>query len=107
MRRRGGRAWRSLPPVRARRSQFPVEEIVDQVPAGIAYVQLSLHALTSTVTVFTAQFGLEDDRAIGLEGILNREFTTRAGMLPNHGYTILGVEQQEAALGEQRNSQSR
>jgi hypothetical protein len=100
-RRRGGRAWRSLPPVRPRRSQFPVDEIVDPVPAGIAYIQLSLHALTSTVTVLTAQFGLEDNRAQGLEYILNREFATRAEMLPNSGYTILRVEQQKAAAVEE------
>lgn len=104
-RRRGGGAWRSLPPVRPRGSQFPVDEIVDQVPAGIAYVQLSLHALTSTVTVLTAQLGLEDDRAHGLEGILNREFATRVEMLPDHGHAILRVEEQKvAALEEWRAS---
>jgi hypothetical protein len=96
-RRRGGGAWRSLPPVRPAGSQFPVDEIVDQVPAGIAYIQLSLHALTSTVTALTAEFALEDDQAQGLEGILNQEFATRAEMLPNRGHTILRVENQKAS----------
>jgi hypothetical protein len=93
---RGGGAWRSLPPVHPARSQFPVHEIVDQVPAGIAYIQLSLHALTSTVTALTAEFGLEDDRAQELEGTLNREFATRATMLPNGGHTIWRAEDQKA-----------
>jgi len=100
-RRGGGGAWRSLPSVRPAGSPFPVNEIVDQVPAGIAYIQLSLHALTSTVTALTAELGLEDDQAQGLEGILNQEFATRAEMLPNRGHTILRVENQKATAVEE------
>jgi hypothetical protein len=71
------------------------------VPAGIAYIQLSLHALTSTVTALTAEFGLEDDRARGLESILNQQFATQAKLLPNGGWTILRVEDQKAAAIEE------
>jgi hypothetical protein len=93
-RRRGGGAWRSL--TLARPAGSP-----DQVPAGIAYIQLSLHALTSTVTVLTAGFVLEDDRAQGLEGILNQEFATQAEILPDGAHRILRVENQKASAVEE------
>ncbi len=101
-RRRGGGAWRQLATVYPPNSQpFFVDEVTDQIPAGIAYIQLSLHALTSTVTVLTAGFGLDDDRARGLEDVLNQEFITRAKMLPDGGHTILNVERQKAAAVEE------
>jgi hypothetical protein len=100
-RRRGGGARRSLPPVRPKDSESASDEIVDQVPAGIAYISLSLHTLTSTVTVLTAQFVLEDDQAQGLEGIVNREFATRAEMLPKHGHKVFTVEAQKASAVEE------
>jgi hypothetical protein len=43
-------------------------EVVDEVPPGIRFIRLELRTLTSTVTALTAQFGLDDDRALGLGG---------------------------------------
>jgi hypothetical protein len=70
--RRTGRysGWEQLPTVRPEGSQLRDDEVADQVPAGIRYILLEVRTLTPTVTVLTAQFGLDDDRARGLENIL-------------------------------------
>jgi hypothetical protein len=100
-RRRGGGAWRSLPYVQPTASPLAIDEIVDRVPPGTKYVRLSLHILTSTVTALTAEFGLDDDRAHGLERILNQKFAARAKILPGGGHTILDVERQKASATEE------
>jgi hypothetical protein len=54
------------------RDELGLPKVVDQVPAGIEYIRLKLRGLTSTVTALTAQFGLDEHRAQGLEDIANR-----------------------------------
>jgi hypothetical protein len=78
-----------------------IDEVYDQVPDGFAYIEISLHTLTSTVTVLTAEFGLDEDRARGLEGILNQDFATHAKMQPPGGYTILDAKTQKARRAEE------
>jgi hypothetical protein len=85
-RRRGGGGWHSLPLVRPSGSLPYGDEVDDQVPAGIEYIQLKLHSLTSTVTALTAQFGLDDVRAHGLERILNQELLPSGNRCPEVGW---------------------
>jgi hypothetical protein len=68
-RRRGGSGnWYQFPLVRPTGSRLGDNEVVDQVPAGIEYIQLEVRTLTSTVTALTALFGLDDDSAQGVSG---------------------------------------
>ena len=102
-RRRGRGGWRSLPTVRPAGYRFPVDDVVDQVPAGIAYIKLELRTLTSTVTALTAAFGLDHDRAQGLDGILNKELPAPEE-LPNRRRVIPAEDRKASAVEEWRTS---
>jgi hypothetical protein len=86
-RRLGQTAWHNVPYVRPRGSRGLGSWFEDQMPPGIAHIHLSLHTLTSTVTVLTAAFRLQDDRARELEDILNQDLGTRVEMRPKRGFS--------------------
>jgi hypothetical protein len=81
-RRRGGGAWRTVGVVVPKGSAgLGANRLQDQLPPGVASVSLALYSLTRSVTVLTAGFRLQNERAWGLESILNRDFVTRAERL--------------------------
>jgi len=68
-----------------------------QVPAGIRYIHLQVLTLTSTTTVLTATFRLDQDRERQLEEILNQDRTTFARRSANgKSFTTPNVGQQKA-----------
>lgn len=96
-RRRGGGGQLRLPFVRKGNGpSILLSEIYDQTPPGIDTIYLSLHTLTSTVTVLTAQFHLNDDRARKLEEILNQDLATGIELPQHGGFSILRVKEQKA-----------
>ena len=75
-------------------------KIEAEVPSGIEHVHLSVQMLTPTVTMLTAAFRLQDDRARGLEAILNRDITSRTEKSEN-GYSLLTVGLQKDRATDQ------
>jgi hypothetical protein len=75
-RREGFTAYKRMSIIAPKGSRI-MNRIEDEVPSGISYVNPCLYTLTSTVTVMVASFRLQDDRASGLETILNQDMTTK------------------------------
>jgi len=100
-RRRGRGAWRTLPSVSATGStafRHPAW-ITDDLPDGVTAVTWGIYSLTSTVTAVTAMFRLGEERAAGLQRIVDQDVSTRAIATPYGSYKISDVrgQKQEAA----------
>lgn len=61
--------------------------IIDQLPLGIESVELSLHAVTSTVTAVVAGFHLDRNFVKSLEHAVNRDAATRLTKLRGGGHS--------------------
>jgi hypothetical protein len=79
-RRGGGFSDRRLPRVYDKRrsaGRFVGDGLLDRLPPGIDTVDVTLYAVTSSVTALVAYFQLDADAAQGLGQILNRDVPTR------------------------------
>jgi len=94
-RRQGRAGYRNLPFVTSKdASVFP--KAVDELPPGIKGVHLRIQTLTSTVTVLTATFRLDEDSARGLEDILNQDRVTQMKVHSDGSFTHSDVTKQKA-----------
>ena len=96
-RRTGMTAWKNVHYIFPKGSKgFLAPHYEDNLPPGIASIHLSLYTLTSTITVLTTAFRLEDSRALELEAILNKDRTTRAERRQRpRGFKLRTVEEQK------------
>lgn len=99
-RRQGGGAFRSLPEVLPRAGAYTDYYVVDVLPSGIKAVTWGIYTLTSTVTVVTAAFHVQDEHVDELQRIVNRDVSTGAIRQPD-GYAIRLVSQQKEANADQ------
>jgi hypothetical protein len=99
-RREGGGAFSPLPEVLPRAGPFFSYHVVDVLPSGIRAVTWGIYTLTSTVTVVTAAFHVQDEHIDELQRIVNHDVSTRIIPLPD-GYAIRTVGQQKQADADQ------
>ena len=99
-RRQGGGAFAPLPEVLPQSGADSDSYIVDVLPPGIKAVTWSIYTLTSTVTVVTAAFHIQDEHVDELQRIVNRDLSTRVIPLPD-GWRIQRPSQQKEADADQ------